>query len=65
LKKWKELIAYTAARILNSNSKHKLPELIHVPHLGVEQGEESKQEVGADQIGKVKRNIPPRNRRGV
>ncbi len=39
-----------------------LPELVHVPHLGVEEGEESEEEVGAYQIGKVEGDVPPRNK---
>jgi len=36
-----------------------LPELVHVPHLGVEEGEESEEEVGAYQIGEVEGDVPP------
>ena len=39
-----------------------LPELVHVPHLGVEKGEESEEEVGAYQIGEVERDVPPRSK---
>ena len=36
----------------------KLPEVIHVPHLGVEHWEESKKEIKSDHIWKVEAKIP-------
>ena len=33
-----------------------------MPHLGVEEGEEAKQEVGPDQVREVEGYIPPRKK---
>ena len=36
-----------------------IPELVHVPHLGVQHGEEAEQEVAANHVREVEGEIPP------
>ena len=35
-----------------------LPELVHVPHLGVEQREEPEEQVEPDDVGQVEADVP-------